>query len=140
MNLLIENALGNCKYPNTCVCTVKSSYELINDNVFYILDEGEDSKNPVKVVKKEDIYQLTVNNNGNKEICIIKTDKCLIPNEISKCDCIVTSNTESHLVEIKSCSAGSRSKRRAKAVEQLKNTIDYLQLSEISLSAHKLRH
>jgi hypothetical protein len=138
MKNLIKKALGNCKFPDRCICEIKNSFERVIDEIFYVFDDGNESKNPVKVVSGDHSYQLTITNKNNKEIFLIKTDKCLITEEIRKCDCIISSDVESYLVEIKSCSSGTRSKARSKAATQLISTINYLHQHQISFIGHKL--
>lgn len=138
MKRFIEKTLGNCKFPKSCICSIKSSYESISAKIFYIYDEGGDSQNPAQIVTNDKTFQLTVNNREGKEIFLIKTDKCLIDNSLKKCDCIVSADQESYLVEIKTCRAGSRSKRRAIATEQLKATIALLFSNKIDLQNHKI--
>lgn len=132
-----EDAFGNCKYQEGCVCNTKESYEYIDDGIFYVFDEGGDSETPVKIVNANSVFQLTVKNNGRNSILLIKTDNCLFTDDNSKCDCILSSDSKIFFVEIKSCNAGGRGKSRGKAAEQLKSTIDLLKSKNIDFSSMK---
>lgn len=70
---------------------------------------------------------LWVNNMSLKDIHFLAIDKCLFfdkDNDPSRCDCALFDENRICFVEIKEASASNRSKRRAKAVEQLANTIN----------------
>jgi hypothetical protein len=129
--LILKELLGDCKHIASSTCTSKSSYECISLSSFYIFDN-----NPVKVVDVNERYQLTVKNDANQEICLVKTDKCLFTNEHKKCDCILFSQNKAFFIEISNSSAGQRGKKRKDAVEQLSATIDKLRENNIDLSSY----
>ena len=138
MREILEPLFGNCKYQASCICNTKDSFEFVNNKIFYVFDEGEDSQTPVKIVNENDEYQLTVSNDKQQIITLIKTDKCLIENNLSKCDCIISSAETVFFIEIKSCGAGTRNIRRRKAVSQLSSTLTYIKSKGTDLSKLKI--
>ena len=134
MRTQLEAALGNCKFQHLCVCNTKNSFEQINESVFYIYDE-ESGQNeiPVRKVNIEDDFQLTVENENQKDIHLVKSDKCLIENDKSKCDCLLFDDKQFFIVEIKTCKSGKRAERRREAVLQLESTINILKENGIDL-------
>lgn len=133
----LELIFGNCKFQEICSCIHKTAFEDVLEKVFYVYDEGGNSQKPVRVVTEDQNYQLTVYNDLNDSICLVKTDKCLLEDDVSKCDCIVSNKQIIYLVEIKSASAGSRGKRRKEAIDQLEETIDLLKSKGISFDSYK---
>jgi hypothetical protein len=138
MRTQLETALGNCKFPHLCTCNIKRSFEETNEAVFYVYDEeGGESEKPVRFVDADSTCQLTVKNEFQKQIQLVKTDKCLIEKDTSKCDCLLFDEKQFFFVEIKNSSTGSRKASRVKAVSQLKSTIDLLIESNIELKDYK---
>ncbi len=138
MRTQLETALGNCKFPHLCTCNTRSSFEETNEAVFYVYDEeGGESEKPVRIVAADFTYQLTVKNELQKQIHFVKTDKCLIEKDISKCDCLLFDDKQFFFVEIKNSSTGSRKANRVKAVGQLKSTIDLFIENNIELKEYK---
>jgi len=135
MRAELELAFGNCQYPHKCICDECNSFQLVTEPILYLLDEGGSSEHPVQIVQQEQDFQLTVNNFMQKEICLTKLDKCLIANEISKCECLLFDTSKLFFVEIKSSSTGGRGKRRKKAIEQLGNTVRLLREKNINIGA-----
>jgi hypothetical protein len=135
MNQVIETLrqlLGECKHSSS-PCIFKSSYETTSLGFFFIYDEkGAKSEDPVRIVGHDENYQLSVQNNDKKEICLIKTDNCLFTDEHKKCDCILFSNDKFFLIEISE--AGNRSSKRKDAVKQLVETIEILKYSNVNLT------
>lgn len=136
MNKIVEkfiNAVGNCKRSHTSKCILKSSYEIISDRFFFVFDDKDnDPEEPVKIVGDKDDYQLRVQNQDKKEICLIKTDNCLFNDDHQKCDCILISKDACFLVEISE--SRNRNGKRNDAVAQLSKTIEVLKDKEIDLS------
>lgn len=134
----LKEKLGDCKFTGISLCEHKSPYHHIAEKLFYIHDA--ENNQPVKIVLSGD-YQLTVNNQLTAEICVVKTDKCLIK-EVEgqkKCDCILFNNRRLYFVEIKSGRTGKRGERKRKAKEQLGATIDNLRSNGINLSNLELQ-
>lgn len=138
MKTQLSNIFGNCKYHTHCICTVRDSFEEISNSIFYIYDEGGESQRPIRIVGAEDTFQLTVNNYENRYVCVTKTDKCLLNNNISKCDCFIFDDRRFFLVEIKTASNGSRGKRRKEAVEQLKATVEFLKENKVDFEGYQV--
>lgn len=131
------HALGECKRPATCHCITKSSYESTNNKHFCIFDEGETSQNPIRMVVDESLsHQLTVHNETQKEIHVVKVDKCLLTDSIQKCDCAIFDEANTYLVEIKTSNSGNRGNRRRAAINQLESTIQLLQSHNIQIDKH----
>jgi len=125
MQQLLRSKLGECKFTNTSLCKSKSSYENIKDAEFFIFDPPNETNQPVRIVKsKVGEHQLKVSNPDEKEICVVKIDKCLFPMEVSKCDCILFSTENFYFVEIKDSKTSQRHTSRKRAVEQLGATLD----------------
>lgn len=137
MKAQLEISFGNCKFSHNCICLFKDSFEASSETIFYVYDEGGDSQQPVKIVSKNEKFQLTVNNETNKQVCLTKTDKCLFTDETSKCDCLLFDDVQLYFIEIKSCSSGSRSNRRRTASNQLRQTIEHFRLNNIDFSKYK---
>lgn len=134
----LKEKMGDCKFTESSLCEHKSPYHQIAEKLFYIYDA--DDRQPVKIVLDGD-YQLTIYNESESEICVVKTDKCLIK-EVEgqkKCDCILFNNRRLYFVEIKSGGTGKRGERKRKAKEQLGSTIDNLRNNGISLSNLELQ-
>ena len=139
MRVRIENALGNCKYSQKCKCETRDSFESLNAEEFFIYDEkDEGSENPVRIVDPGKKYQLTVKNENKKEICLVKSDKCLFTDDTKKCDCLLFDNAIVYFIEIKTSSSSQRSKRRKDAREQLGTTINIFMENSVDLSGYKL--
>lgn len=131
----IRDTLGDCKHLETSNCTncdVKSSYVTINDKKFFVYDSKNDE--PVRVVPDGYDHQLIVVNNTDNVVTLLKTDDCLFNHETKKCDCIVLNDTQCFLVEIKSCSRGTKGTMRQEAKRQLAITIQLLRESNIDIS------
>jgi hypothetical protein len=130
MRIQLETALGNCKFQHLCACNTKSSFEETNDAIFYVYDEeGGQNQNPSRIVNnEEDYFQLTIHNESKKNICFVKTDKCLVVEEegLQKCDCLVFDDKQFYFVEIKTCKSGKRAERRKEAIIQLECMINLL--------------
>lgn len=134
----IKDTFGDCKYPTspTCDnCEVKSSYQDILLEKFYIYDSKEDGEKeqPVRRVESTEIYQLTVYNKTDERVTLIKTDKCLLTDNTKKCDCVFINDKQCFLVEI-SESIKNRSKKRRKAVKQIEAFIQLCIENNIDLS------
>lgn len=121
----LEKAFGNCKYLYRCTCTIKSGIETTAAAQFFIFDEAG-RECPVKIVSEQDNWQLRVNNPAEVEICLVKTDDCLLDDSTKKCDCILFTASKSILAEIKTATSKTRSARRSEAREQLAATIKLL--------------
>jgi hypothetical protein len=132
----LKRSFGDCKRLDKSQCLLRTSYETIRLPVFYVYDEIDEE--PVRVLPEQGFAQLTIRNNNGREICVVKTDKCLFTDEHKKCDCIVFSNDKAYLVEIKSGSKSSRGKLRGKAVEQLTDTIRVLRKNNIDLTQQEV--
>jgi hypothetical protein len=140
MRILLETALGNCKFQHLCTCNTKHSFEETNEAVFYVYDEeGGQNQNPSRIVNGEEDFQLTIHNENKKNICFVKTDKCLVVEEkgLQKCDCLVFDDKQFFFVEIKTCKSGKRAERRREVIPQLKSTIDLLLENKIDLKEFK---
>jgi len=140
MRIQLETALGNCKFENLCTCNTKNSFEETNESIFYLFDEeGGKSQSPSRIVNSGMDFQLIVHNENKKNICFVKTDKCLIVEEkgLKKCDCLVFDDTQFYLVEIKTCKSGKRAERRREVIPQLSATIDLLIDNKIDLKGFK---
>jgi hypothetical protein len=118
---LLKEKLGDCNFSEKSLCVHKSSYQHVYEKRFYIYD-GKDTQ-PIKVVTNGD-FQLTILNTSGNAVCVVKTDKCLIKDDIQKCDCILFDDRKLYFVEIKSSS--NKSVRRREAVMQLGSTIKLL--------------
>jgi hypothetical protein len=127
MRRLLEIALGNCKFPHLCTCNIKNSFEETSEEVFYVYDE-EGSQKPSRIVNDGSDFQLTVHNATKKNICFVKTDKCLIIEEkgLKKCDCLLFDDKQFYFVEIKTCKQSRRAKRKREIIPQFESTIDFL--------------
>lgn len=130
MEQVLRNVFGDCKHLMTSVCKNKSSFEIINDAIFFISDRRESQ--PVEVVNSTE-YELTVKNQSKEYVCLVKTDKCLFTDTYSKCDCILFNDIKFFLVEIKNSNAGKRNSKRNRAVEQLSATMELLIQNNISI-------
>lgn len=135
MKTLIRASFGDCKHLATSTCSLRSSYQTITDPVFYVCDA--DDGRPSQIVSAHEDHQLIVENPNMLEIEFIKTDKCLFPNQVSKCDCILHSTDKLFFVEIKWSSAGNRNAKRNKAVEQLAATIEAFRNENIDLTNYE---
>lgn len=131
---------GDCKRLGTSKCATHTSYEYIESEQFFICDATElDNDQPVSVVAADKFYQLTVNNDSGAGIFLVKTDKCLFTDEVSKCDCILFNDKKCFFVEIKTSSPGGRGNKRQKAVVQLATTIELIINSGIDLAPLELK-
>ena len=132
---LLKEKLGDCKFPEKSLCEIKSSYHCISEKIFHIYDA--DDNHPVKIVQYGD-YQLTINNAMGTQICVVKTDRCLLKHENQKkCDCLLFNGRKIYLVEIKSSSSGTRKDKRNKAILQLGATIEYFETKGIILNSYE---
>ncbi len=134
MEQLLKVKFGDCKYAITSLCNAKSSYQNINEKEFYIFDPPSETNQPVRIVNAKDEHQLIVSNLNEKTICLVKTDKCLFHHEVSKCDCILIAENKVFFVEIKDTKKAQRHANRAKAIEQLENTLKSVIEQQIELS------
>lgn len=140
MRIQLETALGNCKFPHLCTCNTKNSFEETNEAIFYVYDEeGGQNQNPSRIVNNDEDFQLTIHNESKKNICFVKTDKCLVVEEesLQKCDCLVFDDKQFYYVEIKTCKSGKRAQRRREVIPQLASTIDLLLENKIDLKDFK---
>ena len=134
----IIQIFGGCKNA-LCNCTAKESFEEHKATTFYVYDEvGGKSQQPVRVVGKDQSFQLTVNNPLNKTIVLGKLDKCLLDDAVIKCDCLLYGKEQLYFVEIKSSSPGTKANKRKKAVEQLKKTIQVFKNIGLPLDDYKI--
>ncbi len=122
MRAAIEQHFGNCKFRHRCLCTTKSSFEFTEENQFFIYDE-KNTEQPVRIVSADNQFQLTVNNQNTKLICLTKTDNCLLTDDTRKCDCILFDDAKLFFVEIKSVNTKGRHESKKDAVKQLGITI-----------------
>jgi hypothetical protein len=136
MRKQLEQIFGNCKFTHKCVCNSKSSFETIEEKQFFIFDDGINEV-PVKLVAVSEDYHLTVNNNLQHEIYLVKTDKCLLADDTQKCDCILFDDKQLFLAELKASSTGTRGTKRRKAKEQLIATIQLFNIKNIDRSNYK---
>ncbi len=141
MNELIASlkaTLGDCKRLQTSTCLLKTSYEIITNRIFYILDDRE-TQLPVRIARKMENHQLTINNKNKyeNEICLVKTDKCLFTDAHQKCDCMLFNRFKFFFVEISE--AKNRGTKRKQAVVQLGTTIGILRDNKIDLSAYETK-
>jgi|SRR5579863_4622647 len=139
MRAELEAALGTCKFTDKCNCTIINSFESESAPVFYLFDEGGESGRPVRIVPKDHDFQLTVNNPNIREIHLAKLDKCLIDNDISKCECLLFDTSRLFFVEIKTSSSGTRRNKRKKAREQLGNTINLLRQRGVDFNHYQAK-
>lgn len=130
----LKKAFDDCKRTETSQCLYKSSYEIVSFSTFFVFDDKNEQ--PIQIRQDGD-YQLIVRNQNKKEICVIKTDKCLFTDEHKKCDCILFNSKQFFLVEIKD--AHDRSSQRSKAVSQLQSTIDILLERNILLAKYETK-
>lgn len=124
----IKNVFGDCKHLETSKCLNKSSFVINNSSTFFIYDNRNDTNQPIQIVAENDSHQLSVINNNNHEICIIKTDKCLFTDEHKKCDCIIFDAKKLFFIEISE--AKNRNAKRHDAVKQLSTTIELFKESK----------
>lgn len=130
-----KEALGDCKRVETSVCLHKTSYEVTSLGFFFIHDNRINPNEPVSIVGAHDNYQLRVKNPNKRNICLIKTDKCLISEDHKKCDCVLLSKDKCFLVEIsETC---ERQRKRNEAIKQLGDTINLLRENGIDLSVYE---
>jgi hypothetical protein len=134
----LETVFGDCHFSHNCGCIFKSSFISIRKKNFYIYDEGGISNNPIEIHDTAGDCQLAVKNPLQKDVLVVKVDKCLLPEDTQKCDCIISTTNEAYLVEIKSCSPGKRGARRKKAQEQLEATINYLRDRNVQLAGYEV--
>jgi len=132
MQELLRTKFGDCKFAEVSDC--KGSYEDISAEDFYIYDPLPEDKQPVRIVTVSENHQLKIKNTYKTEVCLVKTDKCLFPDDISKCDCLLFNHSKFFFVEIKSSSTGTRKDKRRDAVLQLGTTIEILINNGIDLS------
>ena len=122
MRETIEQHFGSCKFQHKCQCITKNAFEFTQERQFFIYDE-KNTEQPVKIISADEKFQLTVNNQNSKLICLIKTDNCLLGDDTRKCDCILFDDARLFFVEIKSSRSSTRSKDRRSAIEQLGITV-----------------
>lgn len=136
--LSLKNIFGDCSFTNNSLCLIKSSYEIISLSKFFVYDDKLES--PVRIARHNESHQLTVVNGNGKEICLVKTDKCLFRNTShKKCDCILFTEDKFFFVEISEASAGTRNSKRKDAVEQLSATIELLREKSIDFSSKNVK-
>lgn len=130
--LSLRDSLGDCKRIESSVCLRKTSYEIVNNRIFYVYDNTKD-EHPIKVVDKMHDYQLTVNNHNkyDNDVCILKTDKCLLTDKHQKCDCIIFNRNKLFFVEISE--SRQKGNKRRNAVDQIESTISILRKSNINI-------
>ena len=131
----LETAFGNCKYPTKCTCSSKDSFETTTQKEFFIIDE--EGEVPVRIVSEKGNSHLTVKNELGKEICLVKTDNCLLREETKVCDCILFDDKQLVLAELKASNSGTRPVKRKKAKEQLIATIQLLQSKGIDIKSYR---
>jgi hypothetical protein len=129
----LKKAFNDCKRLDTSKCQFRTSYHEISNKKFFVIDENNDE--PVRILEHKGNAQLTVLNKGGKEICLVKTDKCLFTDAHKKCDCILFSNDKIYLVEIKS--GRKRGAARKTAEVQLADTISILKNKNLLPETHK---
>jgi hypothetical protein len=131
----LEAAFGNCKYPKTCTCNIKDSFEVTSQKQFFIIDE--EGEVPVRIVSEKGRSHLSIQNEFGKEICLVKTDNCLLMEETKVCDCILFDDKQLVLAELKASNSGTRPVKRKKAREQLIATIELLQSKGIDVKNYR---
>ncbi len=131
---LFKEKLGDCKGNKFAKCEVRSSYEVINFQKFFIVDQK--GEQPVKVLSNNENQKcdLTVENSRRLNICLIKTDNCLFTKDHQKCDCILFNSNKIFLVELST--AQNRTAKRKDAIMQLKATIKKLKEKNITLPSY----
>lgn len=132
MEQLLKEKFGDCKFQHIKECS--GSYVRTVETEFFIYDPPHEWNEPVKIVNADEEYQLTVTNVEGKNICLVKTDKCLFTDSVSKCDCLLFSENQFYCVEIKSGGSGKIGDRKRKAKEQLGKTIEHLRDNDFDLS------
>jgi hypothetical protein len=140
MRIQLETALGNCKFQHLCTCNTKHSFEETNEAVFYVYDEeGGQNQNPSRIVNGGEDFQLTIHNESKKNICFVKTDKCLVieTRNLKKCDCFIFDSEKFYFVEIKTSKNRTRNAKRKEAVLQLMSTVDLFIENNIDLRKFK---
>lgn len=134
--LALQTAFGDCQRSESSICLHKTSYEVTNSDYFFVMDDRyNEPDEPVKIVSDAYAYQLTVINSKRHEICLVKTDKCLLKDDQKKCDCILFGNNKFFMVEISD--AGKRREKRCDAVEQLGATMETINSKNIDLSDYE---
>ncbi len=128
----LKSKFGDCKFQEIKPCS--GSYENHIHEEFCIFDPPNELNEPVKVVTVNDEHQLKVTNNSGKDIYLVKTDKCLFPSTISKCDCLLFNENVIYFIEIKSVGVKSRGEQRRVAAGQLGATIELFRNENIDLS------
>ena len=123
---------GDCKFAAISDC--KGSYENSSEEEFAIYDPPNELNEPVQVVSLDKEHQLKVSNANKNQICVVKTDKCLFTDAVSKCDCILFDNYRFYFVEIKDSKTSQRHANRKTAVAQLSATIDIMIANGIDLT------
>jgi hypothetical protein len=123
---------GECVHQELCSCTHKTSFELHDHSIFYLVD-----KKPVLVeIIKPASHHITVCK-GKDEICLVKTDHCLMPDDVQKCDCVLLDTQAMYFVEIKE--GKKRGQLRNGAVSQLGATIQLFRDKSIIPQGHKVQ-
>ena len=130
---ILKSSMGDCKRIESSKCLNKTSYEVLNSPIFFIIDEKDNE--PVKIVAEDNDYYLTVRNHNHENICFVKTDKCLFETDHKKCDCIFFNRNKLFFVEISSTKSGNRNRKRNDAVKQLGSTIEKFRESNIDLTS-----
>jgi len=132
---IFKDAFGDCKEKNCSYCDGKSAYKLINDSIFFIVDK--DLGKPVKIALHGEYFQLTVENPKGLNICLIKTDKCLITDDekTKRCDCILFNSNKIFLIELSDST--NRQTKRKESLEQLEDTIKLLRDKNIFLTNYQ---
>ncbi|MFT3679710.1 MAG: hypothetical protein QM791_05530 [Ferruginibacter sp.] len=133
--LSLKEQIGDCKRKETSACKLKSPFEIVSSKIFFVFDDIRDEKEqPAQIVNSGD-YQLTVRNSDQKDICFIKTDKCLLTDDNKKCDCILFSEDQFFMIEISESRA--KNAKRRDAIQQLGNTIEILRANKIDLKKYQ---
>lgn len=128
---VLKSTFGDCKFQKTSLCI--GSYESTEEDEFYIFDPPNELNEPIRIVTLDLEHQLLVNNQAHKTINVVKTDKCLFTNDVSKCDCLLFNDEKFYIVEIKSSGKNTRGEQRNRAVEQLGSTLKILRDAAINL-------
>ena len=137
MKDILKEKFGDCKFQDVKPCD--GSYINVSDTSFYIFDPPNELNEPIRLVTDDKEHQLIVGNTTDEQICIVRTDKCLLTDAISKCDCLLFHTSKFYFVEIKSVGIKSRSEQRHVAVNQLGATVELLQNANIDFSAFDTR-
>jgi len=124
MRQKIIDILGNCLNSN-CICSPKNeSFIELNVKELYIFDDAKDDiKSPIKLVEKDNLFQIKITNTSNNPFVVVKNDACLVSKDIKKCDVLLYNTNEFYFLEIKDRKVKSKAKARKTAYEQLLSSI-----------------